>query len=245
VLLLKSGRRIIEMNTPNGQIQSAELIFKPLATREEFDGYDELLSSTYTRERIFSKAFLPGSDVRRFGVVDEEGRIAGICGLKDLDRDRTEFFLARIPVSVCSNIRLKEVINVVIRRPYHGSSAFSILCGGVAEAAVAFGADLLVGITRASLLKSFVKFGLDPAVHEPLHLLGDEKINDFIIYYDFRAPGAVEYMRARTSRVVEQSRRMVVLRSQYLARPQDVNGTRPEDVIRLSKAGAEINRVAD
>src|SRR5262249_51999767 len=100
------------------------------------------------------------------------------------------------------------------------------LCGGVAEAAVTFGADLLVGITRASLLKSFVKFGLDPAVHEPLHLLGDEKINDFIIYYDFRAPGAVEYMRARTSRVVEQSRRMVVLRAQYLARSQDGNNVR-------------------
>ncbi len=218
------------MNAPNGKIQSPELIFKPLATREEFDGYDELLSSTYLRERIFSKAFLPGSDVRRFGVVDEQGRIAGICGLKDLDRDRTEFFLARIPVSVSSNIHIKEVINVVIRRPYHGSSAFAILCGGVAEAAVTFGADLLVGITRAPLLKSFVKFGLDPAVHEPLHLLGDEKINDFIIYYDFRAPGAVEYMRARTSRVIEQSRRMVVLRSQYLARSQDVNCTRTATV---------------
>ena len=211
------------MNASNGQIQSPELIFKPLTTSEEFDGYDELLSSTYLRERIFSKAFLPGSDVRRFGVVDEEGRIAGICGLKDLDRHRTEFFLARLPVGVSANIRLKEVINVVIGRRYHGSSAFAVLCGGVAEAAVAFGADLLVGITRSSLLKSFVKFGLDPAVHEPLHLLGDEKVNDFIIYYDFRAPGAVEYMRARTSRVIEQSRRMVVLRSQYLERPRDVS----------------------
>ena len=107
---------------------------------------------------------------------------------------------------------------------------FAILCGGVAEAAVTIGADLLVGITRASLLKSFVKFGLDPAIHEPLHLLGDEKINDFIIYCDFRAPGAVEYMRARTSRVIEQSRRMVVLRSQYLGRSQDVNCTRTATV---------------
>ena len=76
------------MNAPNEQIQSPELIFKPLVTSEEFDGYDELLSSTYLRERIFSKAFLPGSDVRRFGVVDEEGRIVGICGLKDLNRYR-------------------------------------------------------------------------------------------------------------------------------------------------------------
>lgn len=214
------------MNVSNVQIQMPELIFKPLVTREEFDRYDELLSSTYQRERIFSKAFLPGSDVRRFGVVDEEGRVAGICGLKDVDRDRREFFLGRIPVRAFSNIQIKEVINVVIRRPYHGSSAFAVLCGGVAEAAVALGADLLVGITRASLLKSFVKFGLDPAVHEPLHLLGDEKINDFIIYYDFRAPGALEYMRARTSRVIEQSRRMVVLRSQYLARSEGMDCAR-------------------
>jgi hypothetical protein len=38
---------------------------------------------------------------------------------------------------------------------------------------------------------------------------------------------------------------MALLRSQYLARPRDVNGTRPEAVIRSSKAGAEINRMAD
>jgi len=215
------------MNAPIEEpAQSPKLNFKPLVTRAEFDEYDELLSGTYLRERIFSKAFLPGSDVRRFGVVDEEGRIAGICGLKNVDRARSEFLLERIPVSVSSSIQIKEVINVVIRRPYHGSSAFAILCGGVAEAAVALGAHLLVGITRASLLKSFVKFGLDPAVHEPLHLLGDEKINDFIIYYDFRAPGAVEYMRARTARVIEQSRRMVVLRAQYLARSKGMDCAR-------------------
>ena len=205
------------MNAPHGQFQSHELMFKPLVTREEFDHYDELLTSTYLRERIFSKTFLPGSDVRRFGVVDEEGRLAGICGLKEPDRDRADVFRSRIP-GVASGLQIREVINVVIKRPYQGSSAFAVLCGGVAEAAVAFGADLLVGITRASLLKSFVRFGLDPAVHEPLHLLGDAKINDFIIYYDFRAPGAIDYMRARTSRVIEQDRRMVALRAQYLAR---------------------------
>jgi hypothetical protein len=212
------------MNAPYGQFQSQELMFKPLVTREEFDHYDELLSSTYLRERIFSKTFLPGSDVRRFGVVDEEGRLAGICGLKAPDRDRRDFFLARIPAGAAANPQIREVINVVIKRPYHGSSAFAVLCGGVAEAAVAFGADLLVGITRASLLKSFVRFGLDPAVHEPLHLLGDAKINDFIIYYDFRAPGAIDYMRARTARVIEQDRRMVALRAQYLARSGDADG---------------------
>jgi hypothetical protein len=212
------------MNAPHGQFQSHELMFKQLVTREEFDQYDELLSSTYLRERIFSKAFLPGSDVRRFGILDGEGQLAGICGLKEPDCVRRDFLLARIPVAASADLQIREVINVVIRRPYHGSSAFAVLCGGVAEAAVAFGAGLLVGITRAALLKSFVRFGLDPAVHEPLHLLGDAKINDFIIYYDFRAPGAIDYMRARTARVIEQDRRMVVLRAQYLARSREADG---------------------
>ena len=223
------------MNAPYGQFQSQELMFKPLVTREEFDHYDELLSSTYLRERIFSKAFLPASDVRRFGVVDEEGRLAGICGLKEPDRDRADFFRSRIP-GVASGLQIREVINVVIKRPYHGSSAFAVLCGGVAEAAVAFGADLLVGITRASLLKSFVRFGLDPAVHEPLHLLGDAKINDFIIYYDFRAPGAIDYMRARTSRVIEQDRRMVALRAQYLARSPTTDSAGTASAVLVSQA---------
>ena len=183
------------MNAPNVRAQSGELTFKPLTRKEEFDVYDELLSSTYLRERIFSKTFLPTPDASRFGVTDEEGRIVGICGLKDLDPDRTDLFLTRLPVKRSSDLKVKEVINVVIARPYHGSAAFAVLCGGIAEAAVAVGADLLVGITRAALLKSFVQFGLDPAIHEPLHLLGDERINDFIIYYDFRASGAIEYMR--------------------------------------------------
>jgi hypothetical protein len=211
------------MNPSNVRTGSGELAFRPLTSKEEFDVYDELLSSTYLRERIFSEAFLPTPDVSRFGVIDEEGRIVGICGLKVLDPVRTDLFVTRLPVKRYSDLKIKEVINVVIARPHQGSSAFAVLCGGIAEAAIARGTDLLVGITRATLLKSFVQFGLDPAVHEPLHLLGDQRINDFIIYYDFRAPGAIEYMRARTSRVIEQSRRMRILRSQYLSRSEAVD----------------------
>jgi hypothetical protein len=160
-------------------------------------------------ERIVSKAFLPGSDVRRFGAIDEEGRLARICGLKEPDRDRADFFRSRIPGGA-ANAQIREVINVVIKGPYHGSSAFAVLYGVVAEAAVAFGADLLVGITRAALLTSFVRFGLDPALNEPLRLLGDANINDFIITTIFARPARSitcgRERRASSSRTGEWSR---------------------------------------
>jgi hypothetical protein len=194
------------------------LCFRPLKDAAEAAAYEELLRRTYERDGIFQEKFMPTGDVRRFGIFGESDNLIAICGLKPVDLAREAMFARLIELVPDRRHRMEEVVNVVVTKPYYGTQAFPMLVNQLCEAAVAAGADLIVGITRAALLKSFVQFGVYPAVHEPLDLLGKAAVQCFTIYYDFREPGALEYMRTRSHNQIEQAGRMEVLRQRYLQR---------------------------
>lgn len=202
------------------------LRFRPLRGAEEALAYEHLLRRTYERDGFFHEKFMPTSDVQRFGVFLASGEMAAIGGLKPVDAAREAMFVDLVELAPDDAHRMREVVNIVVAKPHYGTQVFPLLVNGLCEAALAAGADLIVGITRAALLKSFVQFGVYPAVHEPLDIVGDAAVQNFAIYYDFRDPGAIEYMRARSHHQIEQAGRMEVLRRRYLQR-----GSRPDTMV--------------
>lgn len=216
---------------------SEDMVFRPLERPEERCAYINLLRATYQRVGIFSEKFLPSPDVVCCGVVTPDGTIAAICGLTLLKREQSAEFEQLIGLAPDEARTVVEVTNVVVVRSFEGGVAFPILCRGLAEHALAMGAGLIVGVTRSALLKKFVGFGLYPAVHKPLHLLGDPLIQDFVIYYDYHAPGAVNFMRARAAQVLEQTRRLATLRTQYMQGDGARSGSAKDDQ-RISSAHA-------
>jgi hypothetical protein len=199
-----------------GLYEADNYSFEELKTSEHIEQYEILLKRSYKREGIYSESFLPCNNTVKYGIFFKHDTLVAICGLKTVGVERLPVFKDHIQPSIKLNENLIEIVNVVVEKSHYGTLAFPILCFGVGEAAISRSADILVGITRASLLKSFVQFGLFPAVHPPLHVLGNDKINDFIIFYDFRRPNATDYMRLRGAHIVEQSQRMSLIRSQYL-----------------------------
>lgn len=194
------------------------LCFRPLRTAAEAQAYEQLLRRTHERDGIFHERFMPTEDVQRFGIFDEADNQVAICGLKPVDAARETMFAELIELAPGRRHRMQEVVNIVVTKPHYGTQAFPMLVTHLCEAAVAAGAELMVGITRAALLKSFVQFGVYPAIHEPLDLIGKAAVRYFTIYYDFREPGALEYMRTRAHHQIEQAGRMEVLRQRYLQR---------------------------
>lgn len=197
-------------------VASQGVEFRRLRGAADLERYDVLLRRTYEREGIFNDKFLPGPAVQRYGLFAEDAGLVAICGLKPVDQEGADQFERLIGLSPDARRRMLEVVNVVVTKDHYGTTAFAEICRGLAEAALLDGGTMLVGVTRAALLKSFVQFGLYPAVHEPLHLLGDPRVQDFVIFYDFSPPGAVDYMRRRSAQVLDQGRRMAQLRERYL-----------------------------
>lgn len=97
-----------------------------------------------------------------------------------------------------------EINNVVIAKHLRGSIGVALILYKAVKEVIAREMDMLVGLTRYQTLRYFVEFGATPVYHKPLHLLGKEELNDYIVYYDVKVPEAKSYLEQRFVRFLYQ-----------------------------------------
>src|SRR5262249_43426019 len=99
---------------------------------------------------------------------------------------------------------LLEVNNVVIAREFRASITLALILYHSACQAHGAGYHFVAGLNRFEVLRFFVDFGVIPAEHPPLSLLGKEHLQDFVNYYDTADSGSIAYMHERARRYFHQ-----------------------------------------
>ncbi len=165
-------------------------------TRRDAAAYDRLLTDTYEPLGFLSERVLPGADSRRYLIRYHQTPIA-IFRLTEV-RDADAPYHRWLPAEVSGpGARWLEVNNVIVAAEFRATIVLGLLLYESARLAHAMGFDAVVGVTRLQTLRFFVEFGVVPVDHPPLHLLGRDDINDFLIFYNTRDRDSVRYMHRR------------------------------------------------
>lgn len=178
-----------------------------------YGAYLELLQTTYSPLGFFRPSVLPKEHTQCFGLFFN-GILEGIFAVTPLDQTSDIPYATLIP-EISELQHLAELTNVILRKRVRGAVALGVILYEAAKYAVSSKFDALVGTTRQNTLPFFVDFGVTPVFHEPLHLMGDETINDFAIYFDTADEEAVRYMHARAKRFFQKEVVMANIRQNF------------------------------
>lgn len=179
--------------------------------------YHEILAEAYTALGFYRQEVLPGPDTQCFGLFFD-GEMEATFGLTARPYPEGSLFRSRIPsLQGDSSANLLEASNVVLSPRVRGGLALGIMLHYIASYAVDRGYDYVVGITRYQTLRFFVEFGLVPVDHDPLHVLGREDIDDWVMYYETRGEAARFYLQERARRFFHQQQVMARIRSRRQA----------------------------
>jgi hypothetical protein len=108
------------------------------------------------------------------------------------------------------------VNNVVVAQRYRASIVLGLVLYHSACQAHAAGYHFVVGVNRFEVLRFFVDFGVVPAEHPPLSLLGKAHLQDFVNYYDTSDAASIAYMHERARRYFHQELVMRSIREKYV-----------------------------
>jgi hypothetical protein len=167
-----------------------------------YDEYLDILKVTYSPLGFFRPAVLPKENSQCFGLLFD-GRLEGIFAVTPIRDISKTPYMALVP-NMGHSRKVAEISNVVLRKRVRGAVALGVILYEAAQFAVAGNYDALVGTTRHQTLPFFVDFGVTPVFHEPLHLMGDESIDDFVIYFETADKESIDYMHARARRFFQK-----------------------------------------
>lgn len=186
--------------------------FQELHLPDHLRAYDQILQQSYESLGFLCEKILPCPNTQRYGITLQD-ELVGICSLTPV-AESSNVFMEIIPEF--RNKQLIEVGNVILKQNYRGNIALGLLLYEAAKQAWQRNYDYIVGVTRYQVLRHFVEFGVIPVLHEPLHLLGKQKLMDFIIYYDTHSPDSIRYMEERCQRFFHQEQVMAAIRQLYI-----------------------------
>ena len=198
-------------STFNYALYQVRLINKDDAT--QYGAYLELLQATYSPLGFFHASVLPKKHSQCFGLFFC-GILEGIFAVTPLNQSSNIPYTTLIP-EISESKHLAELSNVVLRKRVRGAVALGVMLYEAAKYAVSSKFDALVGTTRQQTLPFFVDFGVTPVFHEPLHLMGNEAINDFVIYFNTVDEESVQYMHARARRIFKKEVVMANIRQNF------------------------------
>lgn len=172
--------------------------------------YEDILRQSYETLGFFMPSILPGPDTQCFGLFFD-GNMEGTLGLTEANDSESKPYPRYLP-DIGQKPKLLEATNVVITPNFRGSIAIGVLLRKAATEAIDGGFDFVVGITRYQTLRYFVDFGLVPIDHPPLHLMGRDDVDDWIMYYRTSDESAASYLRERSNRYFHQQKTMNEIR---------------------------------
>lgn len=189
-----------------GKYEMANYAFVPASAAHMVD-YRRLIQTTYEPLGFLNDhadCFLPRDGTTCY-VLTYRDQIVGSCALTRV-RDADSIYYDYLPVDRRDRaIGMIELNNIILVPGLRGGIGLSLILYNSALTTLAEGSGLVVGITRYQTLRYFVEAGAIPVSHEPLHLLGREDLNDFIIYYDVRSQDSQTYLRERAQRLFGQA----------------------------------------
>jgi len=154
--------------------------------------YREFMENSFKPLGIYREEFLPGLDSSCYKVTCDDQMVAIFRLTEALPGS---MFHQIIPDSNAR--RIIEVNNVAVEKNYRGELLLGIILRNCALLSHQKGCDAVAGVVRYDVLPYFVDFGTIPVLHEPFHLLGDPKIDDYITYFMTGSRDNVEYAVAR------------------------------------------------
>ena len=183
----------------------------------EFAEYRDFLQAHYEPLGFFCGDVLPTAQSMMF-AIRHCGALAAIFRLTPVADPESRYF-ELVPGARTADGHprlLLEVNNVVIAREFRASITLGLILYHSACQAHGAGYHFVVGINRFEVLRFFVDFGVVPAEHPPLCLLGKEQLQDFVNYYDTADPASIAYMHERARRYFHQELVMRSIREKYV-----------------------------
>lgn len=172
--------------------------------------YEEILRQSYEALGFFKISIMPGPATRCFGLYFKDYMV-GTLGLQEANITDSKPYSKYLP-SIGREPRLLEATNVVLTPEFRGGIGIGVLLREAALKAIDGGYDYIVGITRYQTLRYFVEFGLVPVDHPPLHLMGREDVDDWIMYYRTSDESAAFYLQERSRRYFHQQKTMYAIK---------------------------------
>jgi hypothetical protein len=209
----------------------------------EFAEYHRFLQAHYEPLGFFCGDVLPTAQSMMF-AIRHCGELAAIFRLTPVQDLQSRYF-DLIPGAKADDgapRRLLEVNNVVIARPYRASIVLGLILYHSACLSHAAAYHYVVGLNRFQVLRFFVDFGVIPAEHAPVSLLGREHLQDFVNYYDTADPASIAYMHERARRYFHQELVMRSLREKYVRPGTRKVFERARGPARASQASEERQR---
>lgn len=157
------------------------------------DEYREFLQKAFKPLGLYREDFLPGaaSSCYRINFRDQ---LVAIFRLTPVSSD--SIFHQVIPGA--PGAKILEVNNVAVDVSFKGSLLIGIILKDCALLSHIKGYNFVAGVVRRQVLPVFVDFGTIPVRHEPLHVLGDPKISDYVTYFRTDEREHVDYVLARS-----------------------------------------------
>lgn len=210
------------------------------ATAEQMAEYRRLVHAVYEPLGFLNdqaECFLPREGTTCYVLLYRD-RIVGSCALTPV-ADADSVYHRHIPDGARDGQQaMVELNNIILIPELRGGIGLALILYNCVLTAIAEGSSLVVGITRYQTLRYFVEAGAIPIAHEPLHLLGREDLNDFIIYYDIRSEDARTYIRERARRLFGQASVLSDIRRRLETRGnRRRNGTHPDGLAPCPEAG--------
>lgn len=168
-----------------------------LTDLQEHDGgyreYEDFLKRSFKPIGLYNDEFLPAVESSCYKITFGD-EIVAIFRLTPVGEDSV--FHRTIPGAV--GRKILEVNNVAVERTYQGDLLLGIILKNCAVLSHLKGYDVVAGLVRYDVLPVFVDFGTIPVRHEPLHLLGDPAIHDYVTYFMTNKKAHVDYALARS-----------------------------------------------
>ncbi|MEV3993196.1 hypothetical protein AB0J57_30250 [Streptomyces sp. NPDC049837] len=160
-------------------------------TWEEED-YRDFLKKALTPLGLFREEFLPSQSSHCYRITFD-GETTAIFRLTPTDPGSV--FHQVIPGA--AGKKILEVNNVAVEESFRGDLLLGVILRDCALLAHEKGYDFVAGVVRHEILPLFVDFGTIPVRHDPLHILGDENICDYVTYFMTHRREHIDYACAR------------------------------------------------
>ncbi|MFI0407405.1 hypothetical protein [Actinomadura sp. 3N508] len=163
-----------------------------VAEAQELDEYRDFLKNALRPLGLYSDEFLPDIASTCYRVTFDSELVA-IFRLTPMAPDSTLHHI--IPGATGKSVL--EVNNIAVDKAFRGDLLLGIILRNCAVLSHTMGFDFVAGVIREEILSWFTDFGTIPVRHEPLHLLGDDTVNDFVTYFRTDSREYVDYAITR------------------------------------------------
>ena len=190
----------------------------PVQSAQAQAAYSDLLKTTYAKLGFLepnSEFEIVSPNATRF-LLHYEAEHIGMYGLREVPSEHAHY-AQWVPGFAGSQDRALEVHNFILTQAHRGQIGRVLMLHHAVGYALEHGYAYLVGIARYSALKFFVDAGAVPVYHPPLHLLGKSDLRDFVMYFDLRQPGDVDYLQQRAERLIHQICVLHALKTDFLS----------------------------